>query len=968
MLKSEGGTVKGWALVFGIMILLVISVYAQKVDVGARPVGLGGSFVSIVDDANAPAWNPAGMELFKERAISASFSKRLWGIENDNIMEAYFGYVQHLDKRGRYGSLGAYYEQLFTNVYYESALSIGYAKLIWGNRESRGLSLGLNAKILRYGFNEGKFEGVDMSDPLIRGTTSKIAPAFDLGLILRLKQLSVGFMGKNLNQPDLSMSGSGNEAGKVPLEAKLGVSYFIVPSLMFTADAEYSSEKISGSSSISFHGGVEKWFGSTFGVRGGYNRNEGTAGASYIMHKPSFNLVFDYAFVYPFEYSPLTVTTHKFSVGVKFAPPRIPLEDLELSGGRIDISPTELFLGSPITIKATIVNKGEKREKGVPITLYYQDSLGNWVVALKPDPLEIEAGESKQVIYSWTPLEKGSYTLYMSVDDDGTKLPRVHGKIEEEDEDNNTGSGKFEVYLPTLASIAPQDRKLEVSKMTVYQEEEPIVPIAFFAERSSDLDPRFDRMLQTVAERLRINPDIILYLRGYYDKSETTRAVDLNVLARSRAESVRSRLISLGAPENRVVVVSEGYDPSLSRSGRPDIQLNPKDKRLQLEENRRVELSTSVKNADQYSVEIELRDKTLSPEAESVLKEKLNLMKELLVSNPEIIIMAEGFVSGKGNEVENQAFLRAGVVAKWLKKNLPDELADRVYLVVGKGNRGDLVSVYPEGDGVIYRPREGERVIEDYSVLGNEENTVRIDAKIEAGVDSFAVSIIDDKGERVRLLAAGKGELPRGLAWDWRDEAGQMLDFDRKYFCKLDLWDRLGEKVTARSDTMAIEVVKSAKKIETLIIVEFLFNEDTPQSKFLESRIEYVAKRFIARAKKMPTKLYAYVKGYTDVIGAEYANRALSQVRANRELENLKRYLMYLLDISSPAELNEWLVAHNVELKALGLWENEPYTIVRYDKGKAERVLLGDNNRPEGRTINRRVILELRSEKTIEAP
>ncbi len=441
-------------------------------------------------------------------------------------------------------------------------------------------------------------------------------------------------------------------------------------------------------------------------------------------------------------------------------------------------------------------------------------------------------------------------------------------------------------------------------------------------------------------------------------------------LAYARAESVQSYLVSLGAPENQIIIVKENYNTAESRSGSPAIQLNPHDRKLQLEENRRVELSTAVKNADEYQLQIELSEtEPLSEPVKSAIESKLSQFKELLSRNPEMILMVEGFYSSKGKE-EELVFSRTATIAKYIRSILPPELSERVYLITNKSeeNKANLVMIYPDGDGLIYRPREGDRVIEDYSVIGSEDNFVRINARIEAGVDSFAVSIIDEKGEMVRLLAAGKGELPSGLGWDWRDESGQLLDFDKKYFCKLDLWDKLGEKVSVKSDTMEIEITKSGKKIETLIIVEFLFNEDIPQSKFLESRVEYVARRFIARAEKMPTRLYAYVKGYTDIIGAEYANIALSQARAKRELENLKKYMMYILQLRSLKELDEWLEDHNVDVKAIGLWEREPYAIVRYEAGTPERVLLGDNSKPEGRTINRRVILELRSERTVETP
>ncbi len=40
--------------------------YAALETYGARPMGMGGAFTAVADDANAPYWNPAGLALNPE--------------------------------------------------------------------------------------------------------------------------------------------------------------------------------------------------------------------------------------------------------------------------------------------------------------------------------------------------------------------------------------------------------------------------------------------------------------------------------------------------------------------------------------------------------------------------------------------------------------------------------------------------------------------------------------------------------------------------------------------------------------------------------------------------------------------------------------------------------------------------------------------------------------------------------------
>ena len=52
----------------------------QQTPVGARPIGLGGAFVGISDDADAVFWNPAGISLVQRQELRGTYANR-YGID-----------------------------------------------------------------------------------------------------------------------------------------------------------------------------------------------------------------------------------------------------------------------------------------------------------------------------------------------------------------------------------------------------------------------------------------------------------------------------------------------------------------------------------------------------------------------------------------------------------------------------------------------------------------------------------------------------------------------------------------------------------------------------------------------------------------------------------------------------------------------------------------------------------------------
>lgn len=948
---------------------MATSLLCQVDEGSARGVGVGGAYCAAALDGNAPVWNPGAMDAFSRMALALNYAAINLGVENDFLQEGGLGYVLHLDRKFRYGSVGISYVQFLSDVYSQGELTLGYAKRLWGVPDGKCLSVGANFTLWRSWFNTANFHDFDEADPLLSQSSSSMVFSADAGLYFRpAKWLAAGVAVKNITQPDISVSQGGES--RLPLRVRGGCALRF-GSFAPTLEVEYATEAPAGKK-LDLHMGVEKSFGQSFSLRAGYNRAAVGCGFGYTHWGEKFSWGIDYAVEYPLatEMAKKYFTTHRVSFNLLVEPPPVPVEDLAVVEGSMSIVPDRVVLGGEVVISAKIENRGEKTEKNVPVVIYYQDTSGNWVLALPLERVTIKPGEVLTLKRKWVPPRNGKYTIYIGVDGYPKYLPAVRGKVEEVDEDNNTAFADLSVFRKPEGKIEPLHRKLSVSKLLLYQEEEPIIPIVFFDKNSSEVDHRFDRMLSIVANRLKLCPDVVVVLEGYYDKS--TDDVDKpDRLAIARARAVKDRLVSLGAPADRIQVRESGYDMSESRAGIPEDQVILRDRRMMQEENRRVELSAWFVEGRDFLVKVPFSGSSEEPDNTEDLSRFLSTMRELLHRNEEVIILVEGYAPPGDEATADLAFRRAANVARFLKEKLGEELAPRVYIhqQYEPSVSPNEVWVFPNPEGVVYRPKEADRVLEDYTVEGSEENLVKIDAEVDAGVDSFAVLIVDAKGNVVRTLAAGKGQVPKGISWDWRDEAGMLLDFDEKYFAKLEVWDKMGEQLVVQSDTMAIEVTKQGKRIESLVIVIFMFNEDVPQSKFLESRVEYVARRLIYRAQKGQYRLLATVAGHTDSIGPEYANLDLSQKRAQRELANIRKYMKYLLNLETDAQLDKWLSDHHVVLRTRGYGEKRPYKIHRWNSqlGKGEWVEIGNNALPEGRTVNRRVLLEMEAEKLAPA-
>jgi hypothetical protein len=274
----------------------------DDMGIGARPLGMGGAFVAVADDANASRHNPAGLGYMTTPEAGFTHVRMFSGMVNYN----YAGLVLPLGSAGSFGaSFGMLSEE--SDIYSERNVAFSYSrKLI------ESLSLGANLKMLNTSFDDGNFW---VSENPYFAETSVSGFTLDLGMLaMPVTGLNIGLSGENLIPADVSVSESEEE--KVPMNLRLGLAYRLSaiaanaqePALKDVLETtiisiEGAMRKERETSAVKVRAGLEAWFADgVVGLRAGYrmkkvqNVSSSVAvGGSIRIPVTELNLQLDYA-------------------------------------------------------------------------------------------------------------------------------------------------------------------------------------------------------------------------------------------------------------------------------------------------------------------------------------------------------------------------------------------------------------------------------------------------------------------------------------------------------------------------------------------------------------------------------------------------------------------------------------------------------------------------------------------------
>jgi len=552
------------------------------------------------------------------------------------------------------------------------------------------------------------------------------------------------------------------------------------------------------------------------------------------------------------------------------------------------------------------------------------------------------------------------------VDDDGQHFPGLKGQIDETSEEDNRLIHEFSVLGELNATISTLLQILTIPSVTFLREEQPIVPLVFFEPRSSNIPARYDTVLSVIAQRLQTNPDVILELRGYYDV-ETDGENEFSI-AQERMETVKKQLTKMGTPPSSIIMLSSAeYDAGKERI--PVIRANipQRDKKMVQDENRRVEMIARFENTKHlvYEFPLSLADAEIPLQNRNVIDTLANKIGGILCSDHSSIVLVEGVVPRGGDAVD---FLqKTSMVRDYLIPRLQVfcPLERIPVAIAGEGTEG-LVRIWLSAEGIVFKPVENVEAAKEFIIPDDmNKNLLVISVSAPELIRNFSIfAYNEDKGDTVRFFASGDGPPPAQIVWDWRDDDGNLIDPRGTYRAVMLLEDRFGHIYRFQSEPMWVVVEELEYRLESSIVVQFSFDETVSESKYLESRLEEFARQIVDKALLPGNQIIVRLTGHTDIIGTETRNQRLSEERAEKELEKFRDLLQFVLRLDNLSDLNEWLRKNKVTLESRGVRDKEPYEIERYRNGKFEKVLVGDNVTPEGRSVNRRVVIEIEERMT----
>ncbi len=308
----------------------------------ARAAGMGGAFISIADDAAAPISNPAGLALVKDFQVLLNYSKPYLGLDAYIGGEKFgwnYSYLSVAIPNENIGTFGFGWKDFrITGVYEEYSILFSYGISLERifTRKEREIYIGINLKYLCNNFSLDKRASID---PVFRNGKSKSNIGFDIGLLTtrlipNLPNLFVGFIVKNINEPNMGLSRN----DPVYREFGIGVSYLIIkytgmkesiPDIITpnsflknkkyrivteirpTVDITYRNKE------FNLAGGIECcFFDRLLKIRAGGNFNEASVGLGTELSLKFAIGIIDYSFCFPFRIKS-NYGSHKISVRFK---------------------------------------------------------------------------------------------------------------------------------------------------------------------------------------------------------------------------------------------------------------------------------------------------------------------------------------------------------------------------------------------------------------------------------------------------------------------------------------------------------------------------------------------------------------------------------------------------------------------------------------------------------------------------
>jgi hypothetical protein len=294
------------------------------IGVGGRPLGMGGAFVSLVNDVTAGYWNPGALARINYPQMSLMHDERFGNLVNYDYGSVAIPFGPKVSLGLSVIRLGVddvpntknAWVDLNNNGYFDPGDRLDYSKikffnaadwavfLTYSKRQNENLSYGVNLKVISRSLDYASAWGIGFDV----GAIYNVSPKFRVGA--NLQDLTTTLIAWSTGTREL-----------ITPTAKLGGSYDIsifktgriTPALDFDVRFEnrrFASLAHAGPVSFDMHAGLEYGFKDLFAVRVGYNDvKQLTLGAG--IKLPKLNI--DYSFA-KFDNNDQLGNTHRISV------------------------------------------------------------------------------------------------------------------------------------------------------------------------------------------------------------------------------------------------------------------------------------------------------------------------------------------------------------------------------------------------------------------------------------------------------------------------------------------------------------------------------------------------------------------------------------------------------------------------------------------------------------------------------
>ena len=553
--------------------------------------------------------------------------------------------------------------------------------------------------VVHSGYSYDNFYRFDNSDPLFQSKTNKFAPFIDAGFVAQSDLAMLSVWAKNILQPNLSLNGV--DDGKEPLSVEGYIAAKLYRNAVPWIAVEYDgiSQKILPAIGVGY-----RYNGWRFSA--GYRRSGIWADISVPIVPQRMWMNYDAGYhLASAEVSRAGITSHRFGVEMVFPEkirklPRLP--NFVIEPGELP----DIWSKDTVHLSVAVINRSDVESDSTTVSFFALSPNETLKVGIVKVP-RLKSGEEFLASYVWVPPHLGTFNFIFTVDDDGTRFPGINGRVAETSEEDNQYTHEFLVFGDMKATVSPLIQVLTIPSITFIREEQPIVPLVFFKEKSAEILPKYDTTLSIISQRMIDNPDVVLELRAYVDV-ETDG--DSTSLVKKRAEAVKDRLVKLGTPPSSVIIVSpDEYDYKKPRISTVRENIPPRDKRMVQEENRRVEMVARFEGIPHlvYEFPLEPSAEEIPNKDRAVLDTVADKLAGVLCSDHSAIILIEGIVAKGGNPVE---YLRTlDIVRKYLLPRLQVFCPlERIPIAIAGEGKRSKVRIWLSAEAIIFKPIEKE--------------------------------------------------------------------------------------------------------------------------------------------------------------------------------------------------------------------------------------------------------------------